>query len=328
MFRVLIVGCGQIAGGFDAVRTAGAWPLTHAGAYARHGGFRLVGCVEPDTERRAAFMRRWGVEQGFASIAAAAAAGPYEVLSLCSPTAAHAQDLRSALALKPRLIFCEKPVTQTVAETAAAVAECAAAGVHLAVNHNRRWAPDIVSLGHDLRAGKWGALRGAIGLYNKGVLNNGSHLVDLLGLLLGPLELVAAGTALHDHGAEDPTVSALLRSHAGVPVTLNAAHASDYAVFELQLITERGLLAMEDGGALWRIRRVTSSRRFKGYNVLDDGVRSRGQYMTSMVAAVQNIHDALTQGAPLASTGETALTAQRLCEAIGRQAIAPPGAPA
>ena len=323
--RVLIVGCGHIAGGFDAERPSSALPLTHAGAYWRHGGFRLVACVEPDAARREAFMQRWLVEKGFASIEQAAAAGPFDVVSLCSPTELHAAHIAAILPLHPRLLFCEKPVTRSAADTAAAVDVCRAAGVKMAVNHNRRWAPDIVRLQRELAAGAagpWGAVRSAVGIYNKGVLNNGSHLVDLVQMLLGPLELLAAGAPVFDHWKDDPTVPALLQTRAGVPVTLNPAHAADYAVFELQLFTERGLVAMEDGGAGWRIRRIVGSPHFKGYAVLDGGQRTSGEYHASTLAAVTNVHDALTRSAPLASTGETALSAQRLCERIGRQAVA------
>jgi predicted dehydrogenase len=319
--RVLIVGCGNIAGGFDAERPASALPLTHAGAYWKHGGFRLVACVEPDAARRDAFMQRWLVEKGYSTIDAAAAAGPFDLVSLCSPTALHGAHLAALLPLHPRLVFCEKPVTKSAAETEAAVEVCASAGVKMAVNHNRRWAPDIVRLQAELAAGQWGAVRSAIGLYNKGVLNNGSHLVDLLQMLLGPLDLLAAGAPVFDHWPDDPTVPALLQSRSGVPVTLNAAHAADYAVFELQLLTERGLIAMEDGGAGWRVRRVTGSAHFKGYAVLDGGTRTSGEYHASTLAAVTNIYQALTEGAPLASTGETALAAQRLCEQIELEAV-------
>jgi predicted dehydrogenase len=322
LLRVLVVGCGNIAGGFDAERPTTAMPLTHAGAYRRHGGFRLVGCVEPDASKREAFMQRWLVEKGFVTIDAARAAGPYDVVSLCSPTALHAPHIAAVLSLAPRLLFCEKPVTGTAADTAAAVQACASAGVLMAVNHNRRWAPDIVRLRNELAAGQWGAVRSVIGIYNKGVLNNGSHLVDLLHLLLGPMEVLAAGAPLFDHFKDDPTVPALLRTRQGVPVTLNAAHAADYAVFELQLFTERGMVAMEDGGAGWRVRRVIGSTHFKGYAVLDSGQRVPGEYHASTLAAVSNVHAVLTEGAPLASTGETALAAQELCEQIGCRSLA------
>jgi predicted dehydrogenase len=321
VLRVLIVGCGNIAGGFDAGRAATLAPLTHAGAYQRHGGFHIAACVEPDAQRRTAFMQRWGVAQGFAELdVAAAAAGPFDVISLCSPTSAHAAQIEPALALAPRLIFCEKPVTPTVAETAALVQRCESAGVPLAVNHSRRWAPDVRRLADELAAGAWGSVRSAVATYNKGVLNNGSHMVDLLHALLGPLELVSAGAAVADFWRDDPTVPALLRTAQGAPVHLNTAHAADYAVFELQLYTSTAVISMEDGGLQWRVRRVIDSPHFAGYRVLDGGERRAGEYAAAALAAVGNLHDALSGGAPLLSSGRSALAAQRMCEQIRRAA--------
>lgn len=323
LLRVLVVGCGNIAGGFDAARDATLPPLTHAGAFSRHGGFRLLACVEPDAARRQAFMQRWGVLQGLASLAEVAAALPpatFDVVSLCSPTAAHAEQLRAVLALRPRLVFCEKPVSPTLAETADLVRLCAEAGVPLAVNHTRRWAPDVQRLAEELQTGAWGAVRSAVGTYNKGVLNNGSHLVDLLHLLLGPMVLDQAGAPVADFWPDDPTIPALLHTLNGVPVHLATAHAGDVAVFELQIVTERAVITMEDGGLNWRVRRVVDSPVFAGYRVLDAGERRPGDYLQATARAAANLHDHLQQGTPLASNGHSALAAQRLCEAIRRAA--------
>lgn len=341
MQRVLIVGCGNIAGGFDAERAADLPPLTHAGAFSRHGGFQLTACVEPDADRRQAFMRRWGVQQGHADLAAVQAqhgltdrpdlpnlpdfphpqdAGRFDVISLCSPTAAHAPQIEAALALRPRLIFCEKPVTPTLAQTQALVQRCAAAGVPLAVNHTRRWAPDVQRLAAELRSGVWGPVRSVVGTYNKGVLNNGSHMVDLLHQLLGPLTLQYAGRAQADHWSDDLSVPAVLQSASGVEVHLNTAHAADGAIFELQIFTASAVIAMEDGGQQWRVRRYVDSPHFKHYRVPDSGERSAGSYLQATARAVDNLYQHLTQGQALASTGDTALAAQRLCDEILRRA--------
>ena len=46
--RVLIVGCGNIAGLFDQERSHYDFPYTHAGAYIRDGRCSLAACVEAD----------------------------------------------------------------------------------------------------------------------------------------------------------------------------------------------------------------------------------------------------------------------------------------
>jgi predicted dehydrogenase len=330
MRQVLIIGCGNIAGGFDTLRAGSEPALTHAGAYERHGGFQVAACVEPDAARRLAFMQRWSVPQGYASleeVRASCLPGSFDVISVCSPTGAHAQQVRAALHLAPRLVFCEKPLAPALHEAQAIVQDCSDADVPLAVNHSRRWAPDVQRLARELQAGTWGAVRQATGTYNKGVLNNGSHLVDLLHLLLGPLRLLHAGSPSADHNPADPSVPAVLEAAGGVPVHLCTAHAADYALFELQIVTARAVITMEDGGLRWRVRRVTDSPVFSGYRGLDAGTVVSGQYLDSMQRAVSNLHDHLEHGVPLACTGSVALQAQRLCERIRLEARAVPVLP-
>lgn len=316
VLQVLIVGCGNMAGGFDAKRPAEELPLTHAGAFLRHGSFALAACVDPDETARTEFAHRWNVPQAAASMdALQARAGQFDIISICSPTTFHPEHLEAALAVRPRLIFCEKPITPSLAETEAWVEACENAGVLLAINHTRRWAPDVQRLAAELAAGQWGQVRSAAAYYNKGILNNGGHMMDLLHMLLGPLEVEYAGPACWDFWEQDPSVPAMLRA-GNIPVSVNIAHAADFAHFELQLVTEHGIITMEDGGMNWRVRRATTSPHFKGYHALDEGARTPGEYPHAMLAAATNLHAALTSGQQLFSDGRSAMAAQRVCELI------------
>lgn len=322
MVRVLIVGCGNIAGAFDLGRPASELPYTHAGAFTRDGRFSLAACVEPDAERRHAFMGAWGVSTGFSSMdEVVGSALQFDVISICSPTQCHAPDLENALRLKPKLIFCEKPVTTSLAQTERLVAACRQANILLAVNYTRRWDPDIFRLQADMRAGAWGQLRSIVGIYNKGISNNGSHMLDLLHLLVGPVDVVKVDKPIQDFFSDDPTVPVWLEGTNGLPVQLVCGHAGDYAIFELQLIFSHGVLAMEDGGLFWRERHAAASATFKGYRMLDAGMRRVGNYPSAMRGAVDNIYRAIARGDTLASTGDNALAAQRLCEQIKQQAF-------
>ncbi|WP_137153230.1 Gfo/Idh/MocA family oxidoreductase [Devosia sp. FKR38] len=321
---VLIIGCGNIAGGFDVGRPADALPLSHAGAYRRDGRFRVTTCVETDPARRSAFMDHWQVPEGYASThALQGRTGQFDVISICSPTSAHADDLEAAIALRPRAIFCEKPMTPSLAASEHAVAQCNAAGIVLAINHSRRWAPDVWRLRAELQSGSWGLVRSAAARYTKGVLNNGGHMLDLLEFLLGPLTVQWAGVPVSDFWPDDPTIPAALVSAAGVPVLLAVGDARDYATFELTLTTEMGLITMEDGGNQWRYRRVIDSPTFAGYKALDAGAQVTGEYQLAMLNAVADIYDAATTGSPVRSTGVSALAAQRHCAEIRARAAQP-----
>ena len=318
MLQTLIVGCGAIAGGFDSGgESTGQAPLTHAGAYARDGRFHLAACVDPDRAKRESFMKHWGIGRGFESLSDISGCdAQFDVISICSPTPVHAANLEACLELSPKLIFCEKPLTHSVAHSDRLVTACAERGVSLAVNYTRRWDPAVADLRRGMKEGSWGALRAVVGYYNKGLLNNGSHMLDLLAFLLGELRVVCAGRPVADFFPDDPSVPFELEASAGVPIHIACGDARDFALFELELVFADAVVRMEEGGLYWRERRAVASEIFPGYRVAGGGERRRGRYAESMLRAVGNIFGAVTQGSQLASSGHSALTVQRMCEEI------------
>jgi predicted dehydrogenase len=192
----------------------------------------------------------------------------------------------------------------------------------MAVNYSRRWSPQVILLKAELTEGLWGDVRSVSAVYNKGILNNGSHMLDLLLYLFGPLQVVSVGRAVNDFFPEDPSIDATLSSDKGFPIQLNVANALDFAMFEMQIVTEKGVINMEDGGARWRFRHAKQSEKLSGYSFLNSGewVEAEGSYALS--GAVANIFDALQIGTPLASTGCNALQAHYLCEQIKKMVMA------
>jgi predicted dehydrogenase len=320
---VLVVGCGNIAGIFDQDRLGSSLPFTHAGAYSSDERFTLVACVDPDDSRRIKFMDFWGVANGFRTIADVLNSDvQFDVVSICSPSDCHEHDLEIALRLKPKLIFCEKPVTTSLKETKRLVDACRDNKILLAVNYSRRFDPDVLILKADMDNGKWGQLRSVAGCYNKGLLNNGSHMIDLLHLLIGGMKIVKVGESIQDFFQNDSTVPVWLEGQKGLPIHIACGHAKDYSIFEIQFVFANGMLIMEDGGLFWRERRVEDSNTFKGYRVLNEGVRRAGKYPGAMKQSVDNIYRAITKGEPLISSGDSALHAQQMCEKIKQMVIA------
>lgn len=316
--NVLIIGCGNIAGGFDMNRAPDLPPLSHAGAFSRHGGFLLRACVDPDHDRRQAFARRWDVEMDVADVSQLRVEpGAFDVISICSPTALHHEHLKQALALRPRVIFCEKPLTSELTTSKHLLRECNSSGVALVVNYSRQWDPVLADLATQLDNGRWGLVRSIVGHYNKGILNNGSHMIDLLFRLVGPLELVTTACAQFDFSESDPTVAALLTAARGrVPVYLNPGCAKDFAYFEMEIICELGVIRMHTSGLGWQFRNVVPSTQFEGYNSLGAPKETKGGYLETMVGAINDIYTYLQGGVSISSMGESAIEVQKLCMQI------------
>lgn len=316
--RALIVGCGAIAGGYDEAAPNSDQVLTHAKAYRLHPRFEMVACVEPDAGRRAAFMAAWGIPKGFAALAEVDV--PYDVASVCVPTAAHAEALEALLTSPARLVFAEKPLTDDPERSRALVAAYARADKPLTVNYLRRWAPGLVALRDEIAAGTWGELIKGSAWYTKGLLNNGGHFLDLFAALFGPLSPVARLGRAEDGRADDPTLDVVVRTHSGAPLHLLGGRADLYSVFEADLLFTEGRVRLTDGGFTVERRRLIDSPRFAGYRVLGPATESEGGIGRAMPAALDEIARRLDSPHPfpLTSDGASALAAQDLCAALAR----------
>lgn len=314
---VLIIGCGNIGGGFDLKRSSKNFPLTHASAFFQDKRFFIAACFDPDRKKQKKFSEKWGPLIEYKSINQMLKDKKnFDVISVCSPTSEHSKSLSIALKLKPKLIFCEKPLTHSVHESIKLISICKKNNILLAVNYSRRFDKSIHDLAKKIKDKVWGELRVVNGFYNKGLLNNGSHMIDLLIMLLGDLKIERLGGILYDYDDKDPSVNLFLKSQNNIPINLLFNNSNDFSLFELQFIFSKAIVSMEDGGFRWRVRSVIKSNVFTGYTKLSSGRFINGKYPECMKNAVNNIYDAIDSNKPLLSDGNSSLSSHRLIKKI------------
>ena len=93
------------------------------------------------------------------------------------------------MSLAPKLIFCEKPISNSLEEVIKINSACKELGILLAVNYTRRWDEDIIRLKSEIDSNSRGSIRSVVTYYNKGILNNGSHILDFLNFLIGDIKV-------------------------------------------------------------------------------------------------------------------------------------------
>lgn len=222
------------------------------------GGLRFTRAVEPDTARAADFCAAHGL--ALTSDAAAVLADPaIQAVVLATPHSQHhAQVLAAAAAGKA--VFCEKPMALTAAEARAMIAACAAAGVPLAVGHNRRFWPAMRELRRIVESGELGRLLHIEGHNSNlnsdavtggwrlapgespagGMTGAGLHALDACIALFGPLARVTARLASHDApGPPRDSVTALLEFANGRSGTLATVRATPL-FFRVHVFGEKG----------------------------------------------------------------------------------------
>jgi predicted dehydrogenase len=277
----------------------------------------IAGCVDPDRKRRVEFQKYWGVENGYDTVAEISQqAFKFDVVSVCSPTSLHLDQLKLVLALSPALVFCEKPIGEEFNKAASLLENYSKKNISLLINYSRRFDESVDRLKCEIEIGKYGVLRSVSGYYNKGLLNNGSHFLDILRFLLGELSVDYVGRPIVDFKESDPTVPLVLLTSEGIQISLSTGNANDFSLAELTFVFSKAQVTMMDGGLNWSYRHVEKSDLYSGYQVLQAPRFETGMLLHSLENAVTNIDDVLAGRRIPLCKGEDGLKVLELCGEI------------
>lgn len=289
--------------------------LTHAHGYKACQGFEVVGFVDRDPEKAEAASARWG-GTAFETMEELFETEDVDLVSICLPDESHYPTLL-ALAEKPvKFIFLEKPAVTTVEEADIVRTLYGDLPIRVQVNYTRRFVPEIRSIREAIRSGNYGAFLTGTGYYGKGLLHNGSHMVDLLQFLVGKVDKVTKVSEIADFYDQDPSVSALLTMCCGGDFYLRHIDSRKFHVFELDLTFERKRIRICGLGTIIEEYSVGGDRLFEGYRTLNKDAEYPTEHARAMYHAIANIHDNLDRSEPLACTLEESLETVETCSRI------------
>lgn len=265
----VIIGLGQIGMGYDFDLTGESAIYTHARAIAVHPEFRLVGAVDVSPRERARFERCYGVP-AFDQIEVALRHLQPNVVVIATPSESHGAILGNVIrACRPKLVLCEKPLAYKLDEARGMVEICEKAGIELLVNYIRRTDPGVVEIKRRIDSGDINTPVKVNAWYSKGILNNGSHILNLLELWLGD---VSSATIIHPGrlwGDGDPEPDVELQFDVGT-VVLRAAWEEGFSHYGIELLSRSGRLRYDRGGEDIKWQGVYMDPQFKGHRILTD----------------------------------------------------------
>ena len=318
-WSALVVGCGKIAGGYNA-GPDDTMVLTHALAYARHPRFELVACVEPDETARERFMRKWSVRRGYGTLDEALDCQRFDIVSVCSPTGTHVAHLARLLAADIKAVFAEKPLDGAAQRARELAQKFRAKNVPVAVNFTRRFDPTMHELRDAIQSGRYGALRSVTGWCSGSLLNNGSHLIDLVIFLTGRAPAISARTGgMNLRSAQRAETFSFDLGEASF--TVIGSEGTDVTRFEIELACADAVITIEDAGLAIRTRRRSASDIFPGEVVLNHGQWSSTHYGSALLRALDELAN-WHEGARLSSDIASACEAIELVDALNSRTVA------
>lgn len=312
----VIIGLGQIGMGYDFDIIGEAAVYTHARAIAIHPGFRLVGAVDVSPGQRTRFEQHYGVP-AFYQIEVALRRLQPDVVVIATSTESHAAILANVINVcRPKLILCEKPIAYELDEARVMVDMCDKTGIELFVNYIRRTDPGVVEIKRRLDQGQISTPVKVNAWYSKGILNNGSHFLNLLELWLGDINaatIINSGRLWNNH---DPEPDVEVQFDLGTAV-VRAAWEEAFSHYSIELLSRSGRLRYEKGGEAIEWQGVYADPNFEGYSILAE---RRETIANGMDVYQWHVYDQIskhmTGAATTLCTGHQALKTLKVIDSI------------
>ena len=308
MYKVAIIGAGNIASGFDTPESKKI--LTHAHAITVHSDFELMGFFDVDEEKTTQAVKRWGGKM-YSDLTMAVQNA--DVVCCCVPDKFHCDILKKLAQFHPMLVITEKPLVCNYKETEE-IRNLYEEKIPVAVNYSRRFLREFHYLRDEIKL--YGKFLKGVGFYGKGILHNGSHMIDLLQFLLGKVESVRTfETGVCDFDANDFSYDAILKIKQENFYMLSI-DCSAATIFEIELFFEKAKVRILNGGEIIEIYEVKASDTYVGYKNYQLIEIRNVDYSGAIMGLMDNVSQFLKGKQTLNCTLQDGIDALKICTCI------------
>lgn len=305
--KTAVIGLGRAGSQYDEGKIVST-PRSHVGALLQSRDFELAAVCETSEKHRSDFFSDWTVDvPAFPQVSQLLRSGHFDVVTVATPPAEQYEMLKEIVSCRPRVIFCEKPFCQTSKDASDICRLAASAGVNIVVNYQRRWDERIRAVADCFK--EMGRPSRFEVQYSKGLLNYGSHMLNLLEFFFGKIAEVTNAFAADDQRSlADPSISGRIRLESGLEGTLLGIDHLNYELFDLSVYYPAAKFVLLAGGYEVKKFAVQEGVYYPGYRHLaaPEQMFEPGA-ITGLLAAYDEIRRFLENpSVPLTNTGESA----------------------
>lgn len=288
--------------------------MTHASAFQHHDGYELAAAVDPDRQQRERFERKFD-RPAYADLRELLGRHRPEVVSIGVPTDRHFETFQGVIAAQPLAILCEKPIAARCEDARGMLSLAEKHDCVLAINYPRRFEPGVLELKRAIEAQECGGIYKGVVWYSQGLLNTGSHYIDLLRFLLGEASAIAIIDKGRDWSRADPEPDVCIR-FADCRVCFLAAREECFARGDMTLIGTDGVIRYAEGGAKIEILKAKPDPRHHVTTVLWQKRTIPTEWGRYQWHVMDGLYRHLIEKRPLSSDGGSAMANLDVVERI------------
>ena len=316
IYKTAIVGCGNIAGSYG--KSDDGKPLSHAGCFDMNSRTELKALVDKDPQKLKRFALNWKVKNSYLDLEEMLDEVNPDIVSVCTPPDTHLSIIKKLLEKGTRAIICEKPLSDSV-EDARSIARLAKNKTVMAVNYFRRWNSSLLDLKNEIDKGLIGKVSNITVHYSKGLLSNGSHLVNLLEWFFGsPTEFnieKAYSEIENDRG---------INFSMGFPGNIDSVFIHlpkvHYVFIEVNIFGSEGRAEITQRGQEINIYKKKKDKNYQIFNKLDLLETIKTDWDNCLQKEIIELINVLEGNAEISCSTKEALATLETCHSIYQQA--------
>ncbi len=186
MYSLTIVGGGAISCGYDSPNDTNI--LTHIHGALSHQNIKLNTIVEISKQQQQIIRNKWGNNFHISDkLKETLISDKSDIVIIATPTNLHLSIIEDIFNIyEPKLIICEKPTVSNIIEFNILQNIFNTRQTKLMTNFTRRFDPSLNKLKKIIQT-EANKIYHFYGTFSKGYIHNGSHMIDLIFMLIGDI---------------------------------------------------------------------------------------------------------------------------------------------
>lgn len=321
--RTVVIGFGKIASGYaDDPVMAKYYPYaSHAQVLSMHPAFSWEAVVDISPAARQVARDRWGIQFVYETVDEMTHDYQPEVAIISTPPVTRLSLIEKLMSV--RAVIVEKPLGLSLADGENFLNICSKQELLVQTNYWRRADERFQKLASGQLDKLIGHLQTAFGIYGNGLLNNGSHMIDFVRMLLGEIVCVQALSEPTPPCPAGPipgdvNIHFKLRLESDRIVVFNPIQFNHYRENSLDIWGEKGRLAiMQEGLGIYHYPLCPNRAICNEWEIATD----HPEVLETTVGSAfynlySNLADALRNGSQLWSPGVSAYKTAVVMDAI------------
>ncbi|HMQ67452.1 MAG TPA: Gfo/Idh/MocA family oxidoreductase [Ignavibacteria bacterium] len=317
-YKVCIIGCGDIGFLFDHNKNNNG-ALSHFKAFNDSENFEIAGIADTDSDIRNIIKHEYKTDV-YENYKEMCFEKKPDVIVVATGDETHFEILKNIIDYKPKLVFCEKPLTLDPEEAKIITGSYRSKNILLQVNFTRRFLEEFCEIENMITEKSMGEIESVTLYYSRGLIHNASHYLDLVNRYfsdpINDISVVSIKKGLHKN---DDTISFDMTCSNGMEIRFIGLGPTKLSFAEVDFIGTKGRIRINYRNEIEKYR-ITENKTFSGYSSYELYETKAIGYQKALPNAVENIYKTLIGKEELKSPADQSLKVFELVNRIREKA--------